>query len=112
MRWIDLGDACEMLLCSRLGPDGVPCDAWQRAQFLELGIARRDPMFVSLWTLVQIDRAIAAAAGDAAGGGGAGGGGGVHDIGEAAAFVGDAAGAYEHGEEDEGGGGGGGASKL
>ena len=90
--WMDLGDACEMLLLSRLGPDGVLCDAWQREQFEALGIARRDPMFVSLWTLVQIDLALAAAASaDAAAGGG-----GVPDIGEAEAFVSDASERYEH----------------
>jgi len=53
--WADFADAIPTLQAS-IGRELLPVDDWQRAQFQRFGIQRRDPMSVTMITLLGAER--------------------------------------------------------
>ena len=57
--WLDLHVAAEGMLHT-LSNELIPLDGWQGAEFERLGITRRDPMFQTLATLLEVEACAAA----------------------------------------------------
>jgi hypothetical protein len=53
--WLDIGRACEMSMTSNCEAF-VPCNEWQREQFDLHGVVRRDPMFQTMSTLMELEK--------------------------------------------------------
>ena len=56
--WLPLHEACQHLLSSCQSADEPmrPVDEWQRSELERLGVSKRDPMFQSLATLLEVSR--------------------------------------------------------
>ena len=53
--WLGLQEAAACMLSSK-AEELVPVDSWQAAEYARLGVTRRDPMFQTLATLLEIGR--------------------------------------------------------
>ena len=58
MAWLPLHEACQHLLSSCQSADEPmrPVDEWQRSELERLGVSKRDPMFQTLATLLEVSR--------------------------------------------------------
>ena len=56
--WLPLHEACQHLLSSCQSADEPlrPVDEWQRSELERLGVSKRDPMFQTLATLLEVSR--------------------------------------------------------